>query len=179
MNGIEATGPVVIYDTDGGYIGNVIAEKLHADGHAVTIATPSPEIAGYLTLTMEQNKVVARMMELGIEIIRLKSLAYVGEDHVQLECVYGGEGRRLDTGSVVIVSGRKPNDSLYQALSARPDDLEKAGIKSVDRIGDCEAPGIIAFAVHDGHRYARDLDRKGSPAYLPYIPEMNQAEWLR
>ena len=48
------------------------------------------------------------------------------------------------------------------------------GIKSVDRIGDCEAPSIIAFAVHDGHRYARELDLGDAKLDLSYIPEMNQ-----
>jgi dimethylamine/trimethylamine dehydrogenase len=28
----------------------------------------------------------------------------------------------------------------------------------VRRIGDCEAPAIIAAAVYAGHRYARELD---------------------
>ena len=37
-------------------------------------------------------------------------------------------------------------------------DLTAAGIRSVTRIGDCLNPGIIAAAVHSGHRYARELD---------------------
>jgi dimethylamine/trimethylamine dehydrogenase len=36
--------------------------------------------------------------------------------------------------------------------------LKDAGIKSVTRIGDCLAPGLIAYAVYAGHRYARELD---------------------
>ena len=44
---------------------------------------------------------------------------------------------------------------------------------SVDRIGDCEAPGIIAMAVHSGHRFARELD-SAEHRYLHYLPEMNQ-----
>ena len=32
------------------------------------------------------------------------------------------------------------------------------GIKSVLRIRDCQAPGIIVAAVFRGHRYARELD---------------------
>jgi len=33
----------------------------------------------------------------------------------------------------------------------------------VQRIGDCEAPAIIAAAVHSGHRYARELDTEPDP----------------
>lgn len=174
MNGAAVTGPVVIYDTDGSYFGNVIAEKLHEEGHEVTIVTPSADIASYLLLTMEQHKVILRLMELGIGIVRLKQLSSIEGNAVKLDCVYGGKGESLKAGTVVMVSGRLPNDGLYQSLLAKSDEFEAAGIKSVDRIGDCEAPSIIAFAVHDGHRYARELDQQGGKVYLPYIPEMNQ-----
>ena len=30
--------------------------------------------------------------------------------------------------------------------------------RSLRRIGDCDAPAIIAAAVYAGHRYARELD---------------------
>ena len=35
--------------------------------------------------------------------------------------------------------------------------------QSVQRIGDCEAPAIIAAAVYSGHRYARELDTEPDP----------------
>ena len=35
--------------------------------------------------------------------------------------------------------------------------------KSLTRIGDCEAPAIIAAAVFAGHRYARELDTEIDP----------------
>jgi dimethylamine/trimethylamine dehydrogenase len=34
---------------------------------------------------------------------------------------------------------------------------------SLSRIGDCEAPSIIAGAVFSGHRYARELDTDVDP----------------
>ncbi len=41
--------------------------------------------------------------------------------------------------------------------------------KSVRRIGDCEAPAIIAAAVYAGHRYARELDTpESSRARVPH-----------
>lgn len=33
----------------------------------------------------------------------------------------------------------------------------EAGVLSVDRIGDAEAPGMIVHAVYAGHRYAQEL----------------------
>jgi dimethylamine/trimethylamine dehydrogenase len=38
------------------------------------------------------------------------------------------------------------------------DDGTEGAPLSLKRIGDCEAPAIIAAAVFAGHRYARELD---------------------
>ena len=57
-----------------------------------------------------------------------------------------------------MVTQRKPNDGLYQELQQRMEAGGEGLPKSVSRIGDCEAPAIIAAAVYAGHRYARELD---------------------
>ena len=61
-------------------------------------------------------------------------------------------------GAVVLVTSRLPNDNLYHDLVSDSDALVDAGIKSVDRIGDCLAPHLIAAAVYSGHRYAQEMD---------------------
>ncbi|MDA7966421.1 FAD-dependent oxidoreductase [Ruegeria sp.] len=170
LDGAEITGPVVIYDEDGAYLGNVLAEKLVKDGHDVTYVVPAPEVAPYLALTMEQHKVIARLMELGVRIERLKSLAGVADSSIKFACVHGGEGLDLPLGTAIVLTSKLPNDEVYQDLVARQDEWADAGIKSVDRIGDCEAPSIIAFAVHAGTRWARELDNEENtkpPVYLP------------
>jgi len=53
---------------------------------------------------------------------------------------------------------QSPDDALYHDLVARPDELRRAGIRKLVRIGDSLAPGTIAAAVYSGHRFARDLD---------------------
>ncbi len=40
---------------------------------------------------------------------------------------------------------------------------------SIQRIGDCKAPGLIAHAVYDGHRTARRID--GDQATAEDLPE--------
>jgi dimethylamine/trimethylamine dehydrogenase len=57
-----------------------------------------------------------------------------------------------------MVTARRPNDGLYHALSERMADGAEGAPESLRRIGDCEAPAIIAAAVYAGHRYARELD---------------------
>lgn len=170
LDGAEVGGPVVIYDEDGAYLGNAIAEKLSMEGREVTYVVPAAEVAPYLALTMEQHRVIARLMELGIRIERLKMLEALSDDWIRLACVHGGAGLELPLGTAILLTSRSPEDGIYRELAARKPDWAAAGIRSVCRIGDCEAPSIIAAAVHAGHRWARALDGGASdrtPGYLP------------
>lgn len=170
MDAVEVKGPIVIYDEDGAYLGNVIAEKLVKDGHDVTYVVPTSEVAPYLALTMEQHRVIARLMELGVRIERLKTLGAVRNEKIEFSCTHGGQGLELPLGVAIVLTSKLPNDQVYQDLMAREADWADAGIKSVSRIGDCEAPSIIAAAVHAGHRWARELDCE-EPPYMPrYLP---------
>ncbi|WOV90242.1 MAG: hypothetical protein R1F54_06715 [Candidatus Zeuxoniibacter abyssi] len=56
-----------------------------------------------------------------------------------------------------MVTEREPNDELYEALSARENDMKQAGIKTLLPIDDCHAPGTIAAAVYSGHKAAREF----------------------
>jgi len=170
LDGAEIHGPVVIYDEDGAYLCNTIAEKLAEKGHDVTVVVPSAEIAPYLALTMEQHKVIARLMAMNIRIERLKMLSSIAGDSVHFACVHGGPGLTLSLGTAIVATSREPNDSLFHQLSSLGSALKDAGIKSVSRIGDCEAPSIIAAAVHAGHRWAREMDIDVSLNPLCYFP---------
>ena len=70
-----------------------------------------------------------------------------------------------------MVTSRLPNDALYLALTGDGDGLDRAGIVSVQAIGDCDAPATIAAAVHDGHRAARELDDPPADPDLPFRRE--------
>jgi dimethylamine/trimethylamine dehydrogenase len=56
------------------------------------------------------------------------------------------------------VTQRRPDDALYHALLAKAGGDAAVLPFSLRRIGDCEAPAIIAAAVYAGHRFARELD---------------------
>ena len=174
FEGVQVEGPVLIYDEDGAYLGNVFAEKLRAEGHEVIIVTPAAETAAYLALTMEQHKVVARLVKQGIRIERLKVLSKINSDSVDFACVHGGEGLTLNAKTVVLLTSRQPNDTVYQTLMNQQTKWADAGIKSVSRIGDCEAPSIIAAAVHAGHCWARYLDASEIPS-VPFLPTDSRA----
>ena len=166
---VEIQSPIVIYDEDGAYLGNLFVEKLVEAGHEVVYTTPHADVAPYLALTMEQHKVAARLAAMDLRIERLRRLEAVGPDDLELAGVHGGAGLTVPMKMMLILTSRTPNDAVYQELMARESDWSEAGIKSVTRIGDCEAPGIIAAAVHSGHRWARELDVETIPA-VPFLP---------
>jgi len=68
------------------------------------------------------------------------------------------QARVIETDAVVLVTARTPVDDLYKEITTK---LESEGTESVPtlhKIGDCDAPAIIAAAVYAGHRYARELE---------------------
>ena len=155
--GKQLDGPVVIFDDDHFYMGGILAEKLKAEGHDVTLVTPAADVSHWTHNTMEQGRIQTRLMEMGVEIISYHNLSAIEGDAVQLSCTYTGRKQERACGSVVLVTSRLPSDELYHDLTAR-EDLSEAGVKTITRVGDCLAPGTIAAAVYGGHRYARELD---------------------
>lgn len=158
MDGALPKGPVLVYDEDGYYLGSLIAEKLRQEGLDVTIATPADNISEWSGKTAERWRVRTHLMKLGVEAIVSHGLRSFDGATAMLDCRYSGRARPILVKSVVMVTQRKPNDSLYQALLASVGgDADKLPF-TLKRIGDCEAPAIIAAATYAGHRYARELD---------------------
>ena len=153
MEGDLPTGPVVVHDTDGYYMGGVVAERLRAAGLAVTLVTPDDRVSRWAVHTGEGWRVPGHLMGLGIELLTAHGLAGFDGQGVTLVCEHSGRQRVLPATSLVVVGQRAPVDDLYQGLSRM-----RSLPFSLTRIGDCEAPAIIAAATHAGHRYARELD---------------------
>jgi len=147
--GATPAGPVVVFDDDHYYMGGVIAEELRSRGLEVTLVTPATEASSWTHNTLEQERIQTRLLEMEIKIVTCQNLVEIHAGHIDLACVYTGRQTSLPAVSVVLVTMRLPDDTLYRALS-------EAG--NVTRIGDALAPATIAHAVYAGHRYARQLD---------------------
>ena len=175
--GKTLSGPVVVFDDDHYYMGGVLAEKLRGLGHDVLLVTPAADVSHWTHNTLEQGRIQTRLLELGVEIVALHDLAAVGEGEVELACVFTGRRQSRACGSVVMVTARLPEDSLYLALNEDPSALAGAGVKSLRRIGDGLAPGTIAAAVYSGHRYARELDEPvaGGVPFRRELPQLADA----
>jgi dimethylamine/trimethylamine dehydrogenase len=139
-------------------MGGVIAEVLRRAGLAVTLVTPESLVSAFTVNTLEQAAIQRRLLELGVTITTSKTLVALERDSAEIACVFTKRTEKIAAGSVVLVTMQSPDDALYHELLARPDDLSRAGIRKIVRIGDCLAPGTIAAAVYSGHRFARDLD---------------------
>ena len=71
----------------------------------------------------------------------------------------------MECEAVVLVTDRLPNDALFYELAPA---LEDGRLRSLTRIGDAEAPNIIAQAVFSGHLAARNFDESIDPDNTPF-----------
>ena len=164
FRGAGLEGPCVVFDDDHFYMACVIAEKACGAGCEVTLVTTANEVAPEGHGSLEQHPSQARVLELGIDLLCGHRVSALEPGAVTAACVYTGRERSLPCKTLVPVTSREPEEALYLTLAADESRLREAGIASLERIGDCAAPGLIAAAVFAGHRYAREL---GGNAAVP------------
>jgi dimethylamine/trimethylamine dehydrogenase len=145
-------GRAVVFDDDHYYMGSVLAEALVAKGVAVVFVTPENLVSAWGTMTDEQYQVQQRLLQLGVEVITAHGLDEFDGSNARLSCVYTERTRVVTADAVVLVTTRTPVDGLYREIAGT---IESDF--SLNKIGDCDAPAIIAAAVYAGHRYAREL----------------------
>jgi dimethylamine/trimethylamine dehydrogenase len=78
-----------------------------------------------------------------------------------------GERFAADADAVVLVTQRLSDDALWHELRSDPDALGREGVEVLHRIGDCVSPRLIADAIFDGHRLAREIDRDDPAEWVP------------
>ena len=149
LRGRRPTGPVVIFDDEGYHIAAGLADLLAAEGLEVTYVTPSGVVAEWSGYTVEQARLQARLIERGVRIVTSHTVSALGRGTARLDCVYSGQAHDIACGGFIPVTSREPQDGLWLELMDR-------GLTSLHRIGDARAPGLIAHAVHDGHRFGRE-----------------------
>ncbi|MEO6437374.1 MAG: NADH:flavin oxidoreductase, partial [Tepidisphaeraceae bacterium] len=153
------------WDDDGYYYGSVMAEVLRAAGREVLYVTPAAAPAPWTLNTLEFAPIQTRLRELDVTILASHRLVAFDGARAVTQDVWSGRTSDHECASVLSITARLPNDTLYQELAAREDDW--SAIQSVRCIGDALAPGAIVHAVYAGHRYARELGEPatGAPAF--------------
>jgi dimethylamine/trimethylamine dehydrogenase len=165
-------GRVLVYDCDGYYMGVGLAEKLAREGKHVTFLTPFSLVSPYSTFTHEAPRLNRQLHALGVELRPEHMVERIEPGRVHGCHVYATDRPlQWDVDAVVLTTQRVSNDGLYRVLSERRDELEGEGIGGLYRIGDCVAPRLIADAIFDGHRLAREIDSDDPEIPLPFIRE--------
>ncbi|RVJ99138.1 oxidoreductase [Sinorhizobium meliloti] len=168
---VPSDGPVVVFDDDCFYMGSVLAELLARRGCTVTFVTPEAQVSPWSRNTLEQARIQKRLIDLGVEIVTAMALAGRTKDQLELSCVYSGRIRPVDCATLVPVTARLPDETLWLELKAREAEWADAGIKTITRLGDCLAPGLIAAAVYSGHQYARTYQEQVDKDRVPFMRE--------
>jgi dimethylamine/trimethylamine dehydrogenase len=157
---------LAVYDTDGYFMGPDLAEKLALEGFNVEYLTSFGEVSPFSHETLEQDLLRRRLHDVGVRIQR----------GVVLESLEGGrdefgEPFALEADAVVLVTQRLSNEALYLELKEDEEALRAEGIEAVYRVGDCVAPQLIADAIFDGHRLAREIDAEDPAVPRPWLRE--------
>src|SRR5262249_42724962 len=140
---------VAVVDCEGYLIGPACAELALAQGRRVTYHAPFDRVGPLLDETLEDHVLRSKLAAGGLGPAGLP--AGVAE---------------LARGAVVLVTQRYSDDALYHALVDDPGDVE-----AVYRVGDCVAPRILADAIFDGHRLAREIDGEDPAVARPWLRE--------
>jgi len=151
MSGNLPEGRVVLFDDDNYYMGSVMAERLVDAGCEVTVVTPDSVVGSWGGYTVEQHRAQKRLMERGVDIRTEHTLQTFDGSKAIITCGYTDRETTIPTDNLVMVTARAPNDALYQELATQDNPF------TIARIGDCDAPAIIAAAVYAGHKYAELL----------------------
>jgi dimethylamine/trimethylamine dehydrogenase len=157
LNGGDVTeGHIVIYDDDHYYLGPVLALELVRRGNTVTLVTANGRACEFGSFTQEQSQSIEALLTAGVTIRTNQMVKTVKNAAAVLSCVFTGRETALPCDAVMPLTRRLPVTDLYDDLMKQPD---LGGISSVTRIGDAEAPSIIAAAVYAGYRAAAELGK--------------------
>jgi dimethylamine/trimethylamine dehydrogenase len=161
-NPIKSKSKFVIYDDDHYYFGSVLALELKRQGHEVTLVSPAGRVCSWGEFTDEQTRSNTEIIKAGIKVINNYKIEVVMNGIAELSCIFSGETKEVSCDFVVPITRKIPVTDLYDHLYSRTQDWKINGIRKVIRIGDAEAPSIIAAAVHSGYRSAIEVDDPSS-----------------
>lgn len=142
-------GHVVVYDSQGDWIGVGIAEILAKSGAKVTLAVNGLYVGESLQSYVRDNAAV-RIHNLGIQVKTYARAFGVDDDTVYFHHTAGGEPMIVDgVDHLVLSCGGIPNVSS--------EDEDRWHNLPLTLIGDCLAPRTAEEAVYDGLKSAMDI----------------------
>ena len=150
--------PIVIYDDEQGYLAGVLADHLSSNGCNITFVTPASVVSPWTESTLEQARVQKSLLNQGVEIICNKTIASGKGQSLSTQCVFTGNKTTIDCKTIIMVTERIPNCSLYDELIKQEEGLGESSKKYIKLLGDAEAPGLIADSIFSGHLAAENFE---------------------
>ena len=154
---------VVVYDCEGYFMGAGMAELLAGEGHAVELVTSCEKVAPFCDETLEGPLLRQHLHDLGIGMRAECAVSAVDAGGVRGETTLG-DPFEIECDAVVLVTQRLSDERLFLELGT-------SGTAGLHRIGDCVAPRLLADAIWDGHRLAREIDSPDPAMPLPHLRE--------
>jgi dimethylamine/trimethylamine dehydrogenase len=153
---------VVVYDADGYYAGPGVAELLAREGHRVALVTAHDTVAPFAAETLEDALTRDRLHAAGVAMRRSTVVTGIEPGLVTATGEFG-EPETIEADGIVLVTQRVSHDGLFHELDGT--------LSTLHRVGDCVAPRLLADAVFDAHRLAREIDRPDAAVAQPYLRE--------
>jgi 2,4-dienoyl-CoA reductase-like NADH-dependent reductase (Old Yellow Enzyme family) len=149
-----APGRVAVLDDDGGRYAASVTELLLAAGHEVEHVTTRPMLFGDTVPTLDHPVIYARVLAQPIAVHLNTWVRSVSGGRIDAYNLYTGAGHAVpDVATVVLVTQRRAEDTLYRELGAQH-----------LRLGDCLAPRALDHAIFDGYVAGLEMDRAELPA---------------
>ncbi|MBT7150493.1 MAG: FAD-dependent oxidoreductase, partial [Thiotrichales bacterium] len=150
---------IIVYDDEQGYLAGVLADHLSEKGVDVIFITPASVVSPWTESTLEQKRVQKSLISSGVKIVCNNLIEKIENQIAYLECVFTGASTQISCQSIVMVTERIPNTSLYeQLINQKPNKKTQPAAINIQLIGDAEAPGLIADAVFAGHLAAQNFE---------------------
>jgi len=169
--------PIVIYDDEQGYLAGVLADHLSSNGCNITFVTPASVVSPWTESTLEQARVQKSLLNQGVEIICNKTIASGKGQSLLTQCVFTGNKTTIDCKTIIMVTERIPNCSLYDELIKQEEELGESSKKYIKLLGDAEAPGLIADSIFSGHLAAENFETPveeiEKAIYMREMPSLN------
>ncbi len=141
---------VLIWDGRGDITPPGVAEMLADRGCNVVLVSPHPVLGGFdLIKDMTWFHFMPRLLNKGVEVSTQTFIVMIVEKTVTVLNIHTMAMREIEADTVVLITGKIPNDDLYNELEGKVGELYK--------VGEARNPHAMGEANRDGHFVGRLL----------------------
>jgi dimethylamine/trimethylamine dehydrogenase len=143
------------------------------EGKRVTYVTPFVHASPYTLATGEAYRLNRMFNKEGVKVVIQHVITRVEPGKVTMIHGYAPDRPiEVEMDSLVLVTQRLSNDTLYHELKSDRAALKSNGVEALYRIGDCVMPRLaLADSIFDAHRLAREIDSSDPAVAKPFIRE--------